>query len=307
MTRGTVMLYPHSRPTDHVQDSNHRENGTLMKIGINGRFFPANWRPARAEIAFAHKHGFEAIQVHGKEMGLQPTDLDDEFDTVAAQLHAAGMMAVMEIVVRIDRTGRTLTGQRPIDILQHNLSAIRALPCPFVHWHLALTEWPPTAEVRALERSLLPQFQEAVELAERHHFRFGLEHNEPELVLFGIPEACHAMVDAVPGLGFVWDLNHTEPHHLAAFLELAPRMTIIHVADTPLPEVNHHLPLGLGNIDFGHYMGELQQRGFAGPAILEIGGLPKSGGYGRDTDQALVDSQQRLQAAIHGEGKVSSG
>jgi hypothetical protein len=41
-------------------------------------------------------------------------------------------------------------------------------------------------------------------------------------------------------------------------------------------------------------MGELFNGGFHGPAILEIGGLPKSGGYGRDTDQALADSLQRL-------------
>ena len=34
--------------------------------------------------------------------------------------------------------------------------------------------------------------------------------------------------------------------------------------------------------------------GFCGSVILEIGGLPKSGGYGRDTDQALIDSHQRL-------------
>lgn len=273
-----------------------------MKIGINGRFFPANWRPARAELAFAHRHGFEAIQIPGKELGLQPADLDDEFATVAGLLRAAQMIAVMEIVVRVDRTGRTRTGQRPIDVLQHNLPAILALPCPFVHWHLALNEWATEAEVRALERSLIPQFSEAVHLAQQHNVRFGLEHNEPELLLFGTPEACQAMVDAVPGLNFVWDLNHTESAQLAAFLALAPRMSMIHVADTPLPEVNYHLPLGQGNIDFVFYMAELRRRGFAGPAILEIGGLPKSGGYGRDTDAALVDSQQRLQTAINAAG-----
>jgi sugar phosphate isomerase/epimerase len=75
-------------------------------------------------------------------------------------------------------------------------------------------------------------------------------------------------------------------------------MSMLHVADTPLPEVNHHLPLGLGAIDFSAYMGALLGRGFAGPAILEIGGLPRSGGYGRDTDAALVESRARLLAAL---------
>jgi hypothetical protein len=39
--------------------------------------------------------------------------------------------------------------------------------------------------------------------------------------------------------------------------------------------------------------------GFQGPAVLEIGGLPASGGYGLDTDDALVDSRQRLTAELH--------
>jgi L-ribulose-5-phosphate 3-epimerase len=42
----------------------------------------------------------------------------------------------------------------------------------------------------------------------------------------------------------------------------------------------------------------LAAAGFAGPAILEIGGLPKSGGYGRDTDEALNKSRQRLHAYL---------
>ena len=94
------------------------------------------------------------------------------------------------------------------------------------------------------------------------------------------------------------DFNHTAPEDLAAFEALIPRMSLLHVSDTPLPEVNHHLPLGLGNIDFAAYCQTLIERGFNGPAILEIGGLPKSGGYGRDTDEALMDSLRRLQAAM---------
>jgi hypothetical protein len=53
----------------------------------------------------------------------------------------------------------------------------------------------------------------------------------------------------------------------------------------------------MGNIDFPDICRRLRAANFAGPAILEIGGLPKSGGYGRDTDAALVDSLQRFQAA----------
>jgi sugar phosphate isomerase/epimerase len=75
-------------------------------------------------------------------------------------------------------------------------------------------------------------------------------------------------------------------------------MIALHIADTPLPAVNQHLPLGLGKIDFADTFAALLTRGFRGPATLEIGGLPHSGGYGRDTDEALIDSLQRCWKAI---------
>jgi sugar phosphate isomerase/epimerase len=76
---------------------------------------------------------------------------------------------------------------------------------------------------------------------------------------------------------------------------------MLHVADTRLPEVNEHLPLGLGTAPLAEYLAVLAAAHFAGPAILEIGGLPKSGGYGRDTDEALVDSRKRLAALLEPE------
>jgi sugar phosphate isomerase/epimerase len=79
---------------------------------------------------------------------------------------------------------------------------------------------------------------------------------------------------------------------------MIPRMSMLHISDTPLPEVNYHLPLGMGSVDVEGYCRMLQAGGFCGPAILEIGGLIKSGGFGRDTDEALIDSRQRLEQAI---------
>lgn len=75
-------------------------------------------------------------------------------------------------------------------------------------------------------------------------------------------------------------------------------MQMLHVSDTRLPAVNDHYPLGMGAIDFAAYCGAVRSRDFDGPAILEIGGLPQSGGYGRDTDAALVDSLHRLTATL---------
>ena len=75
-----------------------------------------------------------------------------------------------------------------------------------------------------------------------------------------------ALLDAVPGLGFVWDVNHTHPDDLAAFKALAPRMSMLHVSDTPLPETNYHLPIGMGNVDFADYFRAALGGGFTGAA-----------------------------------------
>jgi sugar phosphate isomerase/epimerase len=269
-----------------------------IAIGLNGRFFPANWRPALQEIEFAGSHGFRCIQFPGRPNGLTEADLGAAFSVVAKALRIADLTVVMEIVVRINAAGVTAEGQTPLDILKANISAIVALRCTNVHWHLVPSVEMTDIENSALERSLVPQFIAAAALGAQQGFQFGFEHNEPELRLFGSPAGCTHLLNAVPDLHFVWDFNHTIPEHLDEFAALIPRMSAVHVSDTPLPEVNHHLPIGMGSINFDWYGYLLRESRFRGPAVLEIGGLPKSGGYGRDTDEALIESLYRLSAAF---------
>ena len=269
-----------------------------LRIGINGRFFPNNWRPALQEIAFARTNGFLALEFLGPEEGLGEAHLGAPPLVVGEALRESGVTPTLEMVVRVDGSGRTALGATPLEVLQANLPAINALRVPYVHWHLAPRIPMSDPEIHVLEGVLVPHLAQAVDLAHAHGFRFSLEPNEPDLQLFSTPGACAAALEAVPNLGLVWDLNHTTPAHLAGFKKLIPRMTSLHVSDTPLPEVNHHLPLGLGTVDFTSYCRELLREGFEGPAILEIGGLPKSGGFGRDTDDALRDSKARLVNAL---------
>ena len=269
-----------------------------IAIGLNARLFPSDWRPAREEIAFARRHGFAALQFRGPERGLDAAQLGDSFAAVAADLRGASMMAVMEIVAPVNRSGRTASGATPLDALRANLPAVIALPCTHVHFHLVPAESMDDAMLDAVEHPVTPELGEAARLGKEHGFRFAIEHNEPSLGLFATPERCARALEAVSDLGFVWDLNHTIPAHLDGFLALTPRMPMLHVSDTLLPAVNHHLPLGLGSIDLTAYCTALLARGFHGPAILEIGGLPQSGGFGRDTDEALIDSRWRFQASI---------
>lgn len=266
----------------------------MIHIGMNDRLFPSNWRPITQDILFAQAHGFTHIQFHGRPNGLGAEALGAALDETGAALRDAHVGAVMEIIVRLDATCRTPEGKRPIEVLEANLPAITALGCTHVHWHPVQSERLDASGLRALERRLYKQLTAGVELSRGHGFRFGFEHNEPATGLFGEPEYCAAALEAVPGVGFVWDLNHTRPDQRDAYLAFAGRMSMLHLADTPLPNVNYHLPIGMGNIDFRFYFHELLARGFDGPGILEIGGLPRSGGYGRDTDEALIESRAKL-------------
>ncbi|GAB4205797.1 MAG: hypothetical protein OHK0022_32220 [Roseiflexaceae bacterium] len=272
--------------------------GRAVQIGMNDRLFASNLRPILEDIAFAGANGFELIQFHGTLEGVGEAEIGKPLAEVGAALAQHGVGAVMEIIVRVDGQARTTAGQTPLAVLRANLSAIQALRCTRVHWHPIHTVPLDTAGLRELEQRMLPFLAQAVDLARSEGFVFGFEHNEPKTDLFSTPEVCAATLAEVAGLGFVWDLNHTPPEWLDAFLELTPRMSLLHVADTPLPEVNHHLPLGRGSIDFPAYFQALLARGFRGPAILEIGGLPRSGGYGQDSDEALIDSRARLLAAL---------
>jgi L-ribulose-5-phosphate 3-epimerase len=275
-----------------------KQSGTQVVIGMNARLFPNNWRPVREEIGFARQWGFGALQVHGREGGVGVEQLGDEPEVVGGLLREAGLVAVMEIVMRVREDGRTASGVGLVEMLRANLAAIGGLGCVHVHFHLVQAVAMDAAMLREVEARVVPEFAAGVALAQEHGFRLGVEHNEPSIGLLATPEDCGVLLEQVSGLGFVWDLNHSPQEQLAGYLGLAPRMSMLHVADTPLPEVNWHLPLGKGSVDFGRYCEALHNRGFAGPAILEIGGLPISGGYGRDTDEALIESRERFEKAL---------
>ena len=60
-----------------------------IQIGMNGRFFPENWRPARDEIVFASLSGFRCLQFPGPLEGLGLERLGDSLETVAMALRRA--------------------------------------------------------------------------------------------------------------------------------------------------------------------------------------------------------------------------
>ncbi|MEF2280433.1 sugar phosphate isomerase/epimerase [Deinococcus sp. YIM 134068] len=260
-----------------------------LRLGMNARLFPNNWRPLAQEIEFASRVGFHGLQLPGPPGGLDEERLGAPLGEVARRMRHAGLEAVMEIALPLQPGGRTPAGQTPTDVLEANLPALLELGITHVHWHLFPGMAGPEG-LQGLEAMLPGAFDLGTALARRHGLTLGFEHNAPGVGFLDGPEACRALLDLFPDLGLVFDLNHAAPDQLGGYLALAPRMTLLHVSDTPLPEVNWHLPLGWGSLDFGGLLGRLRRGGFRGPGVLEIGGQPWSGGYGQDTDEALSAS-----------------
>jgi sugar phosphate isomerase/epimerase len=246
-----------------------------------GRFFGrhtgGNWRPPAEELAFASEAGFDTVQIRSNRPGEIEDELGARADELGAMFDDFGLEPVLEMLVRHEGERGTLA-----QALQANLAAIEAIGVLRVHIH----------PVGPLESAplLAPDFEEALPLAEEAGLLFGVEHNPPGHFLFE-PDDVHGLLESLPRLGFVWDVNHTRPEDLGRFLALREWFTLVHVSDTPLPETNHHLPLGRGNVD----LTPLRSLDDV-PLVLEIGGLPHSGGPGLDSDDALRDSLARLRA-----------
>jgi sugar phosphate isomerase/epimerase len=243
-----------------------------------GRLTGGNWRPPAQELAFAASAGFDTIQIRSDrpgeieaELGIDPAELGELFDD-------HGLEPVLEMLVRHDGGPGTFARA-----LRANLAAIEAIGFLRVHVH-------PVGPTEAAPQ-LAPDFAEALAIAQEAGLIFGVEHNAPGHRLLVDPGDVEALLDQVPGLGLVWDVNHTGAADVERFLAFRERITLVHVSDTPLPETNHHLPLGRGNVDFApvHTFEDV-------PLILEIGGLPHSGGPGLDIDDALLDSLTILRA-----------
>jgi len=249
-----------------------------------GRFFGrhdgGNWRPPADELQFAAAAGFDTVQIRSDrpveiedELGVPPAELGELFDD-------AGLEPVLEMLVRHD--GEPGCFARA---LEANLPAIEAIGFLRVHIHPV-----GPSDVAPL---LHADFAEALAIADAAGLIFGAEHNAPGHRLLVGADEVEALLEAVPALGLIWDINHTPAEDVPRFLAFRERFTLVHVSDTPLPETNHHLPLGRGNVDFS----VLQDIDDV-PLILEIGGLPHSGGPGLDTDEALLASKRRLTPVV---------
>jgi sugar phosphate isomerase/epimerase len=269
-----------------------------LPVGMNARLFPSNWRPVADEIRFAAEAGFDLLQLPGPVAGLGVQRLGAPPVIVGALLRDVGLGAVMEMAFRLDADGRTTTGGTILGAVRANLAPLAALGATAVHIHPIPPRPDDPSDVRRMEDLIEAALPACVEAAADVGVSLSLEHNEPRLALFSDPRRCAAVLEAVAGLGLVWDVNHTAPDRLPQFAALAPRIRLVHVSDTPLPQLNGHQPIGAGSLDVDGYLGAVVAEGYRGPLVLEIGGHPLAGGFGRDTDEALKDSLRTLRGTL---------
>jgi L-ribulose-5-phosphate 3-epimerase len=250
-----------------------------VQIGMLGRFFPGNWRPPADEIRFAAQNGFSAVQIRNDSPGGIAAHLRADLTELGRLFVECRIEPVLEMLAFHDGAPDAI-----LRALRANLDAIRQIGIRRVHVH------PVGPETAA--PLLANDFAAALALAQPAGLMFGVEHNAPGHRLLVTAESVHALLRAVPGLCFVWDLNHTRSEEVASFAALRDRLSLVHASDTPLPETNHHLPIGRGSVDFSVL------RGVDVPVILEVGGLAISGGPGLDTDETLIDSKRCLTQVV---------
>ena len=265
-----------------------------IRFAHNARLFPDNWHPVLEEVRFAARAGFAGLQLPDRQAGVTEAHLGARFAEVRAALEDAELQVALEVFSEVGQPG----APGPRETLRRNLPAIRGLGIGLVHWHVHTRQ--PEREVPRLEDWLAAKFAAGVEVAGEVGARIGFKHNDPSNPLFASPSACRAMLERVPGLGFVCDLNHFPPGQLPEYAAFASRITMLHVSDTALPGLNQHRPVGLGSVDFRACFEGLVAGGFRGLGVLEIGGQPWSGGLGQDTDEALEASLRRLRALTDG-------
>ena len=224
-----------------------------------------------------------ALQIRSDRAGEIADDLRADPQRLGAAFDDSRLEPVLEMLVRHDGEPGTFPRALGANLRRSTRSACGAC-----------------TSTRSAPREAAPllcrRVRRGARVAEDAGLIFGVEHNAPGHRLLVAARRVEALLDALPGLGFVWDVNHTLPEHLDGVPRAARSLDLVHVSDTPLPETNHHLPLGRGSVDFSVV------RGLDVPLILEIGGLPISGGPGLDTDEALLDSRDGRVAATRSTG-----
>lgn len=259
--------------------------------------FNAGPEPMEEYFPFAHENGFPWMELSCNNPNnflnkWHPERIDgikrlrDKYE-LRYGLHSASFVNAAEI----EPTVRVAVKQHLLDYVQlaHDLEAEYIVLHFGYHFSLFMDE---------VFRCLVETYKPVVELAEKYQLPIGIEnmnkmHDDCEVAYLGVtPEELGRVFDEIPSdyFGLTLDIAHASllPGGCDPFIDRYPdRIISTHVSDNDLV-LDHHLPVGEGEIDFKAVFKRLLEIDFTGTLNIE---LPRS-----NEDRLL--SKQRLEPVL---------
>jgi sugar phosphate isomerase/epimerase len=244
--------------------------------------FNAGPEPMEEYFPFAHENGFPWMELSCNNPNnfldkWNPERIDnvkrlrDKYN-LHYGLHSASFVNTAEI----EPTVKVAAQQHLMDYvkLAHDLEAEYIVLHFGYHFSLFMDE---------VFRCLIDTYKPVVELAEKYELPIGIEnmnkmHDDCEVAYLGVTvEELSRVFDAIPSkyFGLTLDIAHASllPGGVNPFIDAFPdRIVSTHVSDNDLI-LDHHLPVGDGDIDFKPIFQRLIDVNFTGTLNIE---LPKS-------------------------------
>lgn len=222
----------------------------------------------------------EEIETYAR-LGLDFIDL-----TLEPQAAYSGTLPIDDVKTALDRTGLGIIGHTafylpiasPIPEIREcaiaelerdmlifaRLGAKKVNVHPFSHAPLHETRWVRETNISAFSRLLAH--------AQGLGLKFMLENTPP---IFNTPRDLSIVFSALPEMGFHLDVGHANletEHNLTVELAslFADRLEHVHFSDNNGGDLDLHLPLGVGKIDWKWVVHILKRVGYDGTITLEV-------------------------------------
>jgi sugar phosphate isomerase/epimerase len=236
----------------------------LMLLGVMNH----PMRDPVAEIATIHARGFDFVDLTLEPSRARSSDVD--VPRLRAALAETGLPAV-------GHTAYFLPIASPYDELRE--VALREIErCVDVFAALGITRISVHPDPRVplhepdyvVDRNI-QSFQRLSAYAAAHGARLLFENLAG---LFGRPDVIGRVLDAVPDLGLLLDVGHTNlgPRNNAdeVLARIGPRLAHVHFSDNRGGDMDLHLPLGAGRIDWEWVVKLLKSHGYDDTITLEV-------------------------------------
>lgn len=160
--------------------------------------------------------------------------------------------------------------QAAIEEIERDILIFAELGSELVNVHPYV--WAPLHETRWIRQTNIESFQHLSAKAQASGLRLMLENSPPH---FNTPRDLANIFAAVPDMGFHLDVGHANletEHNMTVELAsyFADRLCHVHFSDNNGGNLDLHLPLGVGKIDWRWIVHILKRVGYDGTITLEV-------------------------------------